>query len=361
MPTPRFIPFFVGESIAVTVVTPVDGVTITSSTPNITWSFSPGTQQAFRVRIWSDASQATLVYDSGNVISGASTHIVPDGTLLSSETYYLTVTIETTEADLGESDLVSFSTLFVPSVAVVNVAAISENDDCDLDQRALPAARVEWDQVVPASDETFQRYSVWRRLRLHPRHPDAGTEQWGRVASIEAVDTTVWRDYCAASRVVYEYAVTWTAVTDIGDTRTSARQAAPANVLLRFDRVILHDVTDPTRFVVLTPETVDLSEEQTMTFQHVWGRAAPTAFVSEFQFATIDIGIVPDSHRGIVWRDLHGLQRRQAQAATLCLRLGYRGERYFAAIQSPLTRSDGAEQYRPKVSLSETFYEEAVA
>ena len=361
MPAARFIPFFVGESIAVTVVSPLSGATITTSKPNVTWSFTPGTQASFRVRIWSDAAQVTLAYDSGNVIGGASTHLVPDGVLLSSATYYLVVTIETTDADLGESGVVNFSTLFIPSVGVINVTASPENDDCESDKRAIPASRVEWDQVAPAVTETFQRYSVWRRPRLHPRHPDAGSEVWQRVASIDTVTTTVWRDYCAAAQVVYEYAVTWTAVTNLGDTRTSQRQTSPANNRLQFDRVILHDVSDPSLFVILTPEVIDVAEEQSQSYASVWGRKAPTALIADFQFATFRISLVPDSHRGVIWRDLHALQTRQSRASTLCLRLGYAGERYFTAMDSPLQRSDGVAQYQPKLSLTETFYEEAVA
>jgi hypothetical protein len=366
VPTPRFLPFFIGEAISVLVTAPTSGATITDASPTVTWSFSPGVQQAYRVRVWSDATQGTLVYDSGSISSASGNHTIPDGSLLSGENYWLQVDIETSEADLGTSDLVAFSTLFTPSVAVTGVAVVTENDDCLADgsakQLALPFVRIDWTEVSPAVDETFQRYSVWRRERLHPSHPRAGTEAWERIASITTVSTTTYRDYCAAAWTVYEYAVTWTAITDAGDTRTSARQTAPAHARLRFERIVLHDVENPSLFVLLSGEP-SVEESQPTEFHNVWGREDPTAQVSDFKRGVVEFELDPEVfRRSALWENLKGMQAAQAQAHSLCLRLGYAGERYFASIESTISRRDiGGRAFAPRISLRRTYHEEVVA
>lgn len=362
MPVPRLIPLFLtGPLIAVSITDPVSGATVTDSSPTISWSFAPGTQQSYRVRLYLEATQQTLVYDSGSVISVVKEHTVPDGAVQSSTTYFVYVTIETTTSILGESEVVEFSTSFAPSVEIDDAVAHTEGDDCDAASRigALPSVVISWGQVTPSGSETFVRYSIWRRARHHPRHPDADSA-WERIGSVTTVSTVTFRDYCASAYIVYEYAVTWTATATAGDQRSSSRQAIPPNVRLQFDRVYVHAIDDPTRFAIWSPDVVDVESGQDVTLQNIWGRNAPTPLVGEFAAHLVRLNALPELHRGDLWRQTHGMQQLQRTAgSTLCCRLGYAGERYFGVVTAP-RRSDGQRQSTTSLEFAETHYEEAV-
>ncbi len=151
--------FFADPLVVVTMVSPTSGSTVTSSQFDVQWSFSPGTQSTFRVRIFSDAGGTILEYDSGEVASPTLLHAVPSGSIASSGSFWIRVDITTTDLQAGQSPLTDFTTAFAPSVDVSGLTVTPVSTD-------LPHLLSEWTKVVPGGSEVFVNYNLYRRKRL---------------------------------------------------------------------------------------------------------------------------------------------------------------------------------------------------
>lgn len=341
-------------ALVVTIVAPASGSSQVTAAVPVSWSFAPGTQATFRVRVYYPGTGA-LVYDSGVISSSANNHTIPVGSLEGDITgYTLTVDITTTNGNSG-SGSVTFNTAWATSVDITGLTVVGEGDKCDLlpNYPVIPRAVLRWDQVVPGVSEVFTRYSVYRRI------PSVDTT-WTRIASITDITTTRYYDYTGAAYTTYEYAVTWSGTNGVNEVE-SVLQSPPPQVTIEFDWTFIHNVDDPTQWVAYY--ALEMREPLVMdrTTQRIWGRTLPTMFIGDDQHYEVEITGLPDVHRGQVWDDLITLiDSEREDAITLCLRIGVGGTSRFCNVQSA-NKDDGQAQYVPHVTLVETYYTDAVA
>lgn len=217
----------------------------------------------------------------------------------------------------------------------------------------LPFVRLTWDEAeVTTPGASFIRYNIYRR--------EAGQSEsdWVRIATITDVETISYEDYCIPPRTVCEYAVTQSE--SISGASIESDKPDPVTALVEFNWAYLHNVADPTEYVIFF--SLDGMEEITQDVQvrAAWGRQAPTAFIGEVDYSQWRVNGLPDVIRGTVWgatRSIASLQR--SEAAVYCFRPGITGERYFVNITN-LARRLGVLEGTPDIGLVEVHYDEAV-
>lgn len=113
------------DALEVNVSSPPAMGTVTAPALNVVWTFGGSeTQASFRVRIWRDAAQTDLVYNSGTVVTSVQSHTLPaTGVLQTGVTYYLQVEATDTLNVSGASSLVQFDTLWTPPGAITGLRA----------------------------------------------------------------------------------------------------------------------------------------------------------------------------------------------------------------------------------------------
>ena len=343
-----------GVDFAVTIVTPAEAAVLTSAAVDVTWTFAPGIQQTFRVEA---LLAGVVVYDSGIVNTATQAHTIPEGFLVTGNAYVIRVTVTTTDLNTGQGE-VNVTTAFAPATNVVNVAVEAIGEDCDapsVGAPELPGLRITWDQVVPAGAEVFVRYSVWRRVA-----GEADTD-YVRIASITTISELVYTDYVVTSRVVYEYAVTWTAL-DGADTLVSLKQDPPPNGHTDFDFIWLHDWNTPTSHVQYFSLSSGVTIDQDQDEVNIWGRQAPTIFIGEKEFRRISVDGLPALHRGDLWTDLLALVSAQRTAGTvLVLRIGFSDEPAMFCQAVRTSKGNAEKQFEPSTDLVEVHLEEGVS
>lgn len=336
--------FFADPLVAVTMVSPTSGSTVTSSQFDVQWAFSPGTQSTFRVRIFSDAGGTILEYDSGEVASPTLLHTVPSGSIASADDFWIRVDITTTDLQAGQSPLTDFTTAFAPvnNVTGLTVTPVSTG---------LPHFLLEWSEVVPSGSEVFVNYNLYRRKNL--------TDTWIRIAKLLTIGTLEYLDYVPEAQQAYDYSITWTAL-DTPDTLESIRSAV-TDTIPAFSSLFVHDWQSPDNFVEIVHQDVNISEELQMTPVKVWSRQAPTFHIGDGQAATISVSATDAWHDNkAMWNDLISLLTRQrTDGAVFVVR--HRGERYF--VQGPSARRGDTRPtlFDERVELLEAHVNEAVA
>lgn len=354
MPIGRLLPLFLtAEQIAVTILVPTDGAVLTDAEVAVQWTFSPGTQQTFRVEVID--SLGVTVYNSGIIASAVMAHTIPEGFLSSGVAYTIRVTITTTDGQPGLGT-VDVTTAFTPATNVVGLVLDILGDKCErppMGEIEVPSIRVSWTEVVPQGAEVFVRYSVWRR-----EAGEADTD-YVRIASITAIATTTFIDRCPIPYATHEYAVTWTAL-DGADTLVSLKQDPPAFAQVQNDFVYITEVGNATNSLVYFSLSSSIGIEQDTRELALWGRQRPTMFVGEQEFRQLSLAGLPALHRGTLWDDLTTLVERQRTAGiVLCVQVGFAGLRFFMNATST-GRDNRQKQFEPRLELVEVHFEEGV-
>lgn len=340
-------PFFLTSALlAVTLVTPTEGASVTTAEFPIQWLFAPGTQDSYRVRIFSDSAGTVLVYNSGLVASAVMAHTVPAGSLENSTSHYLRVDITTTAPQSGQSDLIGFSISYAPSVDVADLTVVAVDS-------GLPHLKLDWSEVVPGGGESFKQYDVRRRK--------VGDTAWTRIAVITAIGTVQYLDYVPGAGVAYEYTVQWQALAS-GDTLISDRQDPEPAGTLTFNYAFLHEWTTVSRYAEIPAKQATVRPLQERDYRRARGRREPVVFIAEGRHRAIMLAGVPVAVTDVtLWDTIEELHDRQfTDGTTLVLRLGHRpGASYFVSMEDPQSRDAGAIS-DPSLRFREVFVDEAV-
>lgn len=343
--------FLAESSIPVEITAPACGATLTNAEVTVTWSFSPGTQEAYRLRVYSDAAGTSVIYDSTIISSAALTSSVPFGILSTGQTYYARVNVYLADGTEGESALCEWTTSFAPSVNVTGLEV--DVDDCDPGSDTLPAAHLTWTQVVPGGSESFVGYDVKRRI--------AGTSAWTRLATISVVSTVTYTDYTIMPGVTYEYAVTWTA-TSGASTLVSLEQVPSPFAMGLWDHLFIHDVLDPTYFVRYDQWEAQEDVQQQVEYVLLAGRQAPTAQIGERQSRKFSVPSLTrpfNEPLGQRWVTLEELVTRQrTNGSIFCARFGIAQVGVFC--QMAISRSYNHMEYEMDLEIVEVAYVETV-
>lgn len=121
-------PFTVATAPTVTLTEPDPAEVISTPAYTVTWTFSGGTQQDYRLRVYA-SDQATVVYDSGVVAGTALTHQVPSGTLHNGNTYFFRLTARDTLSVEGDSGYVETTTAWTPPATISGITASAVGGD----------------------------------------------------------------------------------------------------------------------------------------------------------------------------------------------------------------------------------------
>lgn len=339
---------FVLQDAYVTITSPAQGGTITTAAAVFTWDVFGGVQTTYRLRVWSDAAQTVLVYDSGVVISADATATVPAGILTSGVTYYATVALTLDDGSAITSGLRTFSTLFAATGTVSQT--LRPIGGC-VDPEALPGFRIRWSLTLGAG-ETFVRWNVLKR--------EGGTMAWTIVFTSTTQADNTYTDYLIRSGATYQYQVQYLA-TFAGGTVVSA---APSPLLIGanlFDFHFLHVIGDESTFARVDSWEQQVKSDNDVSLAQVWGRLTPVAQIGEKLAHTIALTVLPERSypRHIGARLEEMLAAQQANGAILCLRLGRTRELYPGVIL-PVSRRNTQKQTGISFSFAETAYDESV-
>lgn len=342
----------------VTITTPAEGATVATAAVPVQWAFAPGTQQTYRVRVWSDASLTTLVYDSGVVTSATKAATLPEGSLASGGTFYMVVDITTTDGQSGSSGTRTFATSYLPA-NTIPAPTIVEYGDCPTFATAdLPSVKVNIPTATLGANEVFTRYSIWRRVR-DGSDPSA---TWERIGSETNRLATSFLDTTLPLYKVVEYDVTFSVHnTSSGFDLSSAHHTTVPYAYLDNPFTYLHDPSDPTGFAVYYQFEGSIDPVDDIEEALFWGNAEPVLFIGDASYDRVNLPGLPDVNRGELWSKLQTLRAAQrTSGAVLCLRIGEQGKKYFCGLTRASEQlSQG--QYVPTLDLVEVKHSEAVA
>lgn len=339
-------------TLTVAITSPTPDEVLTRGDPTFAWTPVAG-QVTYQIRVSTDIDGLDIIYDSGTVISGASSHAMPAGFLLNAGSYYVWVDVTTSDPLEAISDLVHFTTSFATSVNVTGLTLVRIGDQCE-DPADTPHFRLRWTQVTPGGGETFVSYDVLRRV--------FGDTAWTRIAVIEDVATVHYEDFCVVSETQYEWAVIWEADT-AGGTLSSDIQPSPPSSSVTYSYAYLHEKDNPETYgVPLESFELTVTPQQEIVFNRAWGRAARTAFIGEGYDHVIQLTTLPQMRREATDRlaRLRAIIQRQATAGTvLCLRIGIDKALYWVQVPAAPTQLSQL-QWSAQITLQETHFEEAV-
>lgn len=347
----RFVQFLNPETAVVTITAPVEAQEIVAEPIPVTWALDAGTQEAYRLQVFDDEDETTLLYDSQWQTSAIQSDDIPGATLDSGATYYVKVFVHRTDGANGVSALRSFELRLPTSIDISGLALSAVGGDCGryVDADTLPGVLVEWDQIVPGGGETFVRYRVYRRK--------GGETDWTCIASIATIATVVFTDYAIASRIVYEYAVIWEATVG-AETLFSARQTPPPNARTVFDFTWIHDVATPSQCIRIDNESGRQTARQALDFGQTWGRTSPVAYAGEALERVLSInGLDLQRKHPAEWSKFEELVTSQADGTIFCIRKGIDRERMFCAWDG-LGKTFSRQTYRIDGLFREVHYDE---
>lgn len=230
--------FSLADAPVATLTSPLEGGTVDSGAPTITWTFTaPGrTQYSYRVRIYNSLSE--LAYDSGVVISSATTHTPPNAVIGVGAASVVLNTWDSTnlQADDDNAFTAIFDEPLQPQFFV---------DDTVYDSTGY--VRITWTSAN--RDATFIEYRVYRR--------EVGDTMWDLIYTDNdnsASDYT-FDDYSAGSGKSYEYSViqlAQRAATPVESQKTAIIQADPQST-----QYWLIDNDNPDRNILISNVTSD--------------------------------------------------------------------------------------------------------
>lgn len=329
-------------SLLVLITTPTTSTVSNANLP-VAWDLSSGLEQsAFRLRVWADAAQEVLLYDSGVVASAGQSHNLPAGLLQSGTTYYISVWAEDIIGNSGESVLFPLTASWATTNGITGLAALSIGSCRAFEGRELPRVALSWAQAEVVGEEVFQRYEVWRR------NPSLATD-WTRVEQNGSLDSPRFVDYEIASGQLYQYRVTFLAAVGL-ETRV-ATFGTPVVARVDFDHLFIHERENPARWLRFPSWRHNSEVTQSVDFVQAWGRQSPSMVIGDVETRrfTVEgepIQLTPDSE---FWQALRTLVTDQRTLeVTLVARFGRAGEMVFC------------QAIRPRRSVQQKSFSQAV-
>lgn len=306
----------------VTVSSPADAGTVTSSNLTVTWTGA--NQTKYRITI-TDVS-GNPIYDTGTVTSAVQTLVISPG-LQNGQSYSLKVEVTNNLGLLGVSSPVVFLVSYPPISVLPNVNAYPVTLGMDTSESAVV---VEWGPTTyPLSQ--FVSYSVYRS----PLGADAG--QAIRLARIPNPMQTVFLDATGASGQTYLYAIAQEISVGV-DVLSSDRVGVEAGV--KFEGVMLNSIFHPESYHTQLLYPAKKGDEGTLTYQQDKVFVIPTGAKKATVVRGAQSQWNPSGDYRLVSDHSAPYERREAElkalaeeAGHLCWRSG-RGEVLFVSLAS---------------------------
>ena len=365
--------FLAPSLIGITVTTPASGATVTTADVPFEWTFGPGPQVTYRLRVYANADGTGLVYDSGVQISATMSHTIPAGALFTGVTYYGIVDATNEQGQSAQSSLVEFD-LSISPANTITVSATPMGGACTRDQTDLPRIVVSWSQYELDGAETFEAYFVLRR--------EAGEADYTRLARLYAAaesEVLSFVDSAVRPGATYQYAVL-PVVDDSGNTLIGAPQDTPATARVDTDFTFVHlvgnggscEVTPDDdsivanrlewnawrRFVRFDNWNPRQQLAPDVSIQSTWGNEKPAGFVGDqFAYQFTVPGLPAMLKDPTLWDKVEDILRGQRDLpSVLCLRFG-RAKQMFFVLATSGQRSHSQVQFTPELRFSEVRFE----
>jgi hypothetical protein len=315
----------------VTNLSPANGATVTTNTPDYDWSAADQVKCQIQVYQTFEDGSELLVYDTGPMVR-ASTHFVQEaGYLESGSHYYRKISVWNSLNQLGVSTAAYFAVDFAIPPSLGNVTAspyLADGDPPDKPSAIL----LSWDPSTFA-DHQFKYCRITRRVADDT--PIDVDDPVGLdtvvVADVRGTDNTSYVDLLPASGVTYVYGVKQLVTIDGVDVMGYVTHV---EIGVQFDTTIVCDArrANSRRAVLQWRRDREVEPQRDQSFETPWGQMQPTEVRSrqwsravncEFAIA----GDTPADVEAVIRR----LERMDASGGPLCWRDG-RGHRWFGTI-----------------------------
>lgn len=267
--------YLAGPSVSIS--SPADNATVTTSTPTVTWVAA--TQTQYRLQLVNPTT-GIAVYDSGWVVSTAQSAAIAAGYWHNLEARDITVSVKDA-ASLEGSDTntnITLSYTAPPDITGLNVFGVEIGSDLN-----PSAIRGEWDATTEPVG-TFVAYLVYRSDIVD-----------GPIIRITSPSQTVFQDFFPASGVQYNYTVRVLALRDNVSEVESA--GVTSSAMIQLGGVVLASIANPTGLRCVLTSVQERSHELhgiEMVYQ-TWG-------------AITDANTAPTTIRGKGrWWEIQGL------------------------------------------------------
>lgn len=338
--------FVYAQGPTVTMVSPTDGSTVTTSALAVSWTTT--NQVNYRVRLYADGG-STALYDSGTTVSGTSSHSIPSGYIENGVSYDLVVDVEDTTPLSGSSGIVDITAAFTPPATLTNVTA-SAVKTVGTNPWAT-AVTLAWDQTADAG---FVEYIVRRSADSGPDTAEIV------VARITSSTTVTYTDYTPASGIEYTYYVSQVS-NGSGSELESVRESAAIEVT--FGGVILTTVgaaASTTQAALrYTAERLEERVIDEVVYTPLSG-SNPQTIRSATRYRTIGLdAALPLDTYSTATQKKNELEDLDAANVTVCYR-DNSGRKLFGRIADLTFTDQIPDWWRCSLSIREEAYTEAV-
>lgn len=339
--------FAYAEGPTVTITDPTEDEAVTTANLTVTWTTTD--QQKYRVYLYEDGT-TNLVYDSGETVSGTSSHVIPSGYYFNGDALDLVVWVEDSDQLEGQSAIRSFTVDYVEPDSIANFQAIAEYVGTDLWASAI---RLTWDQTELGVEDGWQEYTI---RRTAASGNDATTIILTRLTS---PTQTSYTDFAPASGVEYTYSISQTILTGL-DELTSAGVEASAEIML--GGVVLVAVANPEVVrtnLKYTNERDHTRNTDEQVYQPLSGLAPTTVRSRQYtKRAAFDAKLFADAQATADARRLE-LEMCDQYRGTFCYR-DDKGRKYFCTLPDITISDRVADWYVAAIEVREELYSEGV-
>ncbi len=332
--------FVYAQGPVITITDPTEAEVWTTAGMLVTWTVTD--QQKKRVRLYEDGG-STPIYDSGQITSTVTNHLIPAGYLRTGFAYDLTVEVENSAPLTGTSTIRNFTVTFTPPTAVANVQANPVKIGTDIWESAI---RLTWDQTTYGTD-VWQEYTIER---------DDLAQPLVRLTSPLQVSYT---DYVPVSGHEHTYTITQTILTGL-DLLTSTPVTASATISL--GGVVLCSVVDPETIRTTLRHTAERDyprEIDEAVYQPLDGSKPTTVRAPQRVVEpSFDAQLVSDAGASAATRR-DELDALDASGDTLCYRDNH-GRKFFVVMPELVITDMLPAWYVARIGLREEQYAEGV-
>lgn len=337
--------FIYGQGPSVTPTNPTNLSTITNNNPLYSWTTTNQTKYRLLVYL---ASNDSLIYDSGWVVSASGSAQHGSGYLYNDTQYYYIVGVENNLTLVGYSAATYFTVDYVDPSPLVNfsVNPINIGDD------TVPTANIiSWN--TPAIPPLEFKEVVLMRKNL-------ATGETIILQRVQNVEQTVWYDYFPQFGINFEYS--GFVVQYYGSNEEIQSQPVYGQSLLPGRYPVLTDVRNggTYRVVLQLLGTFGWDNKDDVQFVKTWGESDPTAIVDDTDYDVVSgsFNLITDRF-GTAQSKLERLLTLKKQKTIVC----YRDARktYFIGYINVRVKYGDIDAYEVEISLTTVAYAEGVS
>jgi hypothetical protein len=268
--------FTFADGPTVTITSPADASTVTSSTPTVTWTASA--QNRYRLTVYL-AGTNTDKYTRGPLVSAATSWQIPAGYLRNNTAYDIELWVEDSGLLTGTSQRVTVTTDFTGPDAATGVSAVPVSIGNDPFPTAIT---VQWDATTEPGGTFVGTYVYRDDIEGFPYRIFTSTE------------TTSFTDFFPRSGVEYVYTVRHVGQRDLDQVESDAVSASASVDLAG---VVLCAANNPATYRAVLDDNLlrDISRTRDEQMYFVGANAKPVTYRSPTSYLTVtgEYRIVP--------------------------------------------------------------------